>query len=114
MNTLVSVLVCLILALGAGSAGAQGPPVKIGLLLPYTGVLSAQGTDTTNGFELYLKRVGSKAGGREIRALKKDDEAKPDVGLTKIKKLVERDIVLLGWERILPAPRAARKARRTL
>jgi branched-chain amino acid transport system substrate-binding protein len=91
MNTLVSVLGCLILALGAGSAGAQAPPVKVGLLLPYTGVLSVQGTDTTNGFELYLKKVGSKAGGREIRVLKEDDEAKPDVGLTKIKKLVERD-----------------------
>jgi branched-chain amino acid transport system substrate-binding protein len=91
MRTLVSVLGCLILALDAGRAGAQAPPVKIGLLLPYTGVLSVQGTDTTNGFELYLKKLGSKAGGREIRVLKEDDEAKPDVGLTKIKKLVERD-----------------------
>ncbi len=73
-------------------AAAQGP-VKLGVLLPYTGVLSIQGTDTTNGLELYLAKIGSRAGGREIQMLKEDDEAKPDVALTKIKKLVERDRV---------------------
>ena len=72
---------------------AQTGPVKIGLLLPYTGVLSVQGIDTTNGFELYLKKVSDKAGGREVQVIKEDDEAKPDVGLTKLKKLVERDRV---------------------
>ena len=44
--------------------------VKIGLLLPTTGVDSAQGTDTTKGFELYLKKLGYRAGGREMRILK--------------------------------------------
>src|SRR5712691_13280586 len=72
---------------------AQPPAVKIGLLLPYTGVLSVQGIDTTNGVELYLSKIGRKAGGRAIEVLKEDDEAKPDVALTKIKKLVERDRV---------------------
>src|SRR3972149_4745373 len=68
-------------------------PIKIGLLLPYTGVLNVQGVDTTRGFELYLSKVGAKAGGREIQLLKDDTEGKPDVGLTKVKKLVERDHV---------------------
>jgi len=72
---------------------AQPPAVKIGLLLPYTGVLSVQGIDTTNGVELYLSKIGRMAGGRAIEVLKEDDEAKPDVALTKIKKLVERDRV---------------------
>src|SRR5437867_5830294 len=74
-------------------APAQAPAVKIGLLLPYTGVLSLQGIDTTNGFELYLDKIDRRAGGRAIQVLKEDDEAKPDVGLTKIKKLVERNRV---------------------
>lgn len=85
------VLAGLLLVLAPALAPAQTSPVKIGLLLPYTGVLSVQGTDTTHGFELYLKKVGGKAGGRPIELLKEDDEAKPDVGLTKLKKLVERD-----------------------
>lgn len=80
-----------LLLLAAGLAHAQ--PVKIGLLLPYTGPLSVQGTDAAKGFELYMHKIGMKAGGREIQILKEDTEAKPDVGLTKIKKLIERDAV---------------------
>jgi branched-chain amino acid transport system substrate-binding protein len=85
------VLAGLLLVIAPAVTPAQTSPVKVGLLLPYTGVLSVQGTDTTHGFELYLKKVGGKAGGRPIEILKEDDEAKPDVGLTKLKKLVERD-----------------------
>lgn len=93
MIRLVSVLLSLLVLLVPAAVHAQGGPVKIGLLLPYTGVLSVQGIDTTRGFELYMGKVGNKAGGREIQLLKEDTEAKPDVGLTKIKKLIERDRV---------------------
>jgi len=61
------------------------------LLLPSTGVDSTQGTDTAKGFELYLKQIGGRAGDREIRLVKEDDQARPDVALVKIKKLVEVD-----------------------
>jgi branched-chain amino acid transport system substrate-binding protein len=71
--------------------GAAAGPVKIGLLLPLTGPLTVQGTDTVKGFELYLAKIGGKIGGRDATVIKEDDEAKPDVGLTKLKKLVERD-----------------------
>jgi branched-chain amino acid transport system substrate-binding protein len=67
--------------------------VKLGLLLPYTGPLSVQGNDATRGVELFLKKSGGRAGGRPVELLKEDTEAKPDVALTKIKKLVERDRV---------------------
>ncbi len=93
MIRLVSLLACLLVVIAPSLAAAQGPPIKIGTILPYTGVLSVQGIDTTHGLELYLKKIGSKAGGREIQLLKEDTEAKPDVGLTKIKKLIERDRV---------------------
>lgn len=65
--------------------------LKIGLLLPTTGVDAAQGTDTTKGLELYLKAIGCSAGGREIKVLKEDDEAKPDLALTRLRKLIEGD-----------------------
>ena len=90
---LLSMFVAVVVVAGVPAAMAQAPPVKLGLLLPYTGVLSVQGTDTTNGIELYLAKIGAKAGGRALQVLKEDDEAKPDVALTKIKKLVERDRV---------------------
>src|SRR5258706_13641220 len=72
---------------------ARTDPVKIGLLLPTTGVDSAQGTDATRGFELYLKHFGDRAGGRSMRLVKADDEARPDVALAKLGKLVEQDRV---------------------
>ena len=68
-------------------------PVKIGLLLPYTGVITLQAQDNTRGFELYLKQIGAQAGGRPITVIKEDDQATPDVGLTKLRKLVDRDRV---------------------
>ena len=75
------------------SASGQAPPIKIGLLLPYTGPIASVGQDATRGFELHLAKIGGKAGGRDIQVLKEDDEFKPDVGLTKARKLVERDRV---------------------
>lgn len=76
------------------ASGATGP-VKIGVLLPNTGPLAVVGQDTIRGLELYLNKVGMKAGGREVVLIKEDSEGKPDVGRTKVRKLVERDGVHL-------------------
>ena len=82
------------LALVTASFGqAPRAPIKIGLLLPYTGVIAINGQETSKGVELYLAKIANKVGGREIQLIKEDDEAKPDVGLTKTRKLVERDRV---------------------
>jgi branched-chain amino acid transport system substrate-binding protein len=72
---------------------AQKPPVKVGLLLPYTGVFALYGPEMTAAIELYLKSIGGKAGDRPIQLVREDDEGKPDVGLTKVRKLIERDRV---------------------
>ncbi len=87
------VFLSVLMLLATGAANAQTGPVKIGLLLPYTGPLGIQGVEATKGFELYMQKIGMKAGGRAIQIVKEDDEAKPDVGLTKIKKLIESDRV---------------------
>jgi branched-chain amino acid transport system substrate-binding protein len=75
------------------SVGDASRDVAIGLLLPTTGVDAAQGTDTAKGFELYLDKLGFRAGGRRMRIVKENDEAKPEVALTRIKKLIEEDRV---------------------
>src|SRR4029453_4562381 len=89
MSRSLSLLLCAVAALAPSAALAQRPAVKVGLLLPYTGVLSVEGTDVTNGIELFLKKVGGRAGGREVQLLKEDDEAKPAVGINKLKTLGE-------------------------
>jgi len=90
----LSGLLCLV----TPSSGQARPPIKVGLLLPYTGVIAINGQETSKGVEFYFAKVGNKVGGREIQLVKEDDEAKPDVGLTKTRKLIERDRadVLIG------------------
>lgn len=70
-------------------------PIKIGFLAPYAGVFAKYGTDMKNGFQLYLDLVGNKAGGRPIVLVNEDSEGKPEVGLVKARKLVEKDHVHL-------------------
>lgn len=87
-------VVCVILAVllpGAGAASA-GEPVKIGLLLPYSGVFAVIGADITDGLEFGLARFRARTK-RSIELFKEDTEVKPTVGLTKAKKLVYRDEV---------------------
>ena len=60
-----------------------------------SGPYAQNGRDILNGFLLYLEEIGYRAAGRDIQLIVEDDEAIPAVGLTKARKLVERDRVHL-------------------
>jgi branched-chain amino acid transport system substrate-binding protein len=49
------------------------------------------GQQQRNGFELAVKTRGGKLGGQDTEILVVDDELKPDVAVTKVKALVDRD-----------------------
>jgi branched-chain amino acid transport system substrate-binding protein len=68
-------------------------PIKIGFMVPLSGGNAQNGRDILNGFLMYLDEIGYRAGGRRIELIVEDDEAIPAVGLTKARKLVERDEV---------------------
>jgi branched-chain amino acid transport system substrate-binding protein len=68
-------------------------PIKIGFMVPLSGGNAQNGRDILNGFMMYLDEIGYRAGGRRIDVIVEDDEAIPAVGLTKARKLVERDEV---------------------
>ena len=70
-------------------------PIKIGFLVPLSGGLAQNGRDILNGFLLYLEEINYTAAGRKIQLIVEDDEGIPAVGLTKARKLVERDRVHL-------------------
>ncbi len=92
---LVSVWVCLILFICAlaitapAVRAAERPPIKVGVLLPYTGVNALAAKLVNEGVELYFDEIGKKAGGRTIQLIKEDTELNPTVGLTKVRRLVE-------------------------
>lgn len=75
------------------SAQAPKPPVKVGLLLGATGVFAEIAKEVNDGFQLALEQRGGRVAGRAIEVRQEDDESKPDVGLTKTRRLVERDRV---------------------
>ena len=77
----------------AARAGAQGAPVKIGILLPYTGVYAVLGESITQGMELVFARENWTVAGRKIEVVKEDDESKVPVGIRKTEKLIDSDKV---------------------
>ncbi len=92
-RTLVVIGVALVLAglvLGGGTGTwAQKGPIKVGLLVPETGPLAANGKDMINGFQLFFEEQNYRLAGREIKFIIEDDEGKPATGLTKARGLVE-------------------------
>jgi branched-chain amino acid transport system substrate-binding protein len=79
---------------GQGPAGTSSEnPIKVGFLVPLSGPYVQNGRDILNGFLLALDEIGYRAGGRPVQLMIEDDEAIPAVGLTKARKLIERDNV---------------------
>ena len=70
---------------------AQNAPLKVGLMLPYTGTFAKLGQFIDDGFKLYVEQKGGKLGGREIVFVQVDDESKPEAATDNINRLVGRE-----------------------
>ena len=96
MNKLSRILqpLCLagVFAFGA-MVPAQAQELKIGFLAPRTGIFTAIGTDMVNGFQMYLDEHNGMLGGVKAKFIVEDDQGKPDVDVTKAKKLILQDKV---------------------
>jgi len=82
-----------LIATGLAGGTAAAEDFKIGLLLPFSGVYAGLGEHIENGFKLGLEHYGSELGDNQITLFREDTEAKPDVGLSKARKLVLQDRV---------------------
>src|ERR1700734_594375 len=91
----LTVSVAIAAALGCcWAAGAQAEDnLKVGLITTLSGPPAVLGQQLRNGFSLALKQLGGKLGGRETDLVVADDELKPDVAVTKVKALLDRDKV---------------------
>jgi branched-chain amino acid transport system substrate-binding protein len=92
MNKKLAVMAAVAALAFASEAGAQ-EKLKIGILTTLSGPPAALGVQQRNGFQLGLKTLGGKLGGREVELIVQDDELKPDVAVGKAKAFVERDKV---------------------
>jgi branched-chain amino acid transport system substrate-binding protein len=77
----------------ASGARADGPKLRVGLMLPYTGTYAALGNAITNGFKLYAEENGGTIGGREVEYFTVDDESDPAKAPENANKLIKRDKV---------------------
>lgn len=74
------------------SAFAQGgAPLKVGMMLPYTGTYAKLGQFIDDGFKLYVEQKGGKLGGRAISFVQVDDESKPEAATDNMNRLVGRE-----------------------
>src|ERR1035441_9425184 len=79
---------------GSGSAsGSSHSPVKVGYLLPLTGVFTKNGTSEQDGFKLGLKHFGTSVDGHPIQVTYADDQGQPAVSLSDARQLVTSDHV---------------------
>jgi len=74
------------------SAFAQGT-VRIGGLATLDGPFVALGQEAFRAMELALEEANYTAGGRKIEWIKESSDGRPDVALTKARKLIEQDKV---------------------
>lgn len=75
------------------SAPALSEELRIGFLAPRTGIFTQPGSDMVNGFQMYLDEHDGKLGGAKVTFIVEDDQGKPDVDVTKAKKLILQDKV---------------------
>ena len=73
-------------------AAESSAPIKIGVVLPFSRAYKVIGDRVCAGMELALAQSGGYKG-RKFEVIKEDSEMKPSVGLTKTRKLVNKDKV---------------------
>ena len=71
---------------------AQGNPIPLGMVLPFSGATGAYGADMKKAAELVVNKVngaGGILGGRKLALFIEDSETNPTVGVAATKKLLE-------------------------
>ncbi|MBM3549558.1 MAG: hypothetical protein FJX54_21685 [Alphaproteobacteria bacterium] len=74
-------------------AFGQRAKIKIGLMLPYSGVFAQIAENITFAVDILLDEQGRRLGGREVEIVKVDDESNPAKGTENASRLVRRDEV---------------------
>ncbi|ONG58701.1 ABC transporter substrate-binding protein [Pseudoroseomonas deserti] len=81
-------------ALGlARPAIAQAQPLRIGMVTSLSGPFTALGESMRAGMQLLLAQSGQAIAGRRVEFLVEDDQARPEEGVRKARKLIGQDRV---------------------
>jgi branched-chain amino acid transport system substrate-binding protein len=80
-------------AFATSSSYAEDKELRVGLLAPTTGIFAQIGKEMTDGFQLYLDQHKGELGGAKVKLIVEDTVGKPDVAVTKMRKVVLQDKV---------------------
>ena len=75
------------------SRAAAKDALKIGVILPSSGVYAELGDQIGKGMQMYFDEVHNKAGGREIVIINENESSDPSVAVSKATKLIQSDKV---------------------
>src|SRR5206468_4368807 len=93
LTPLVSILLILLVAMTSVPVSAQRPPIKIGFATDLTGTAAQAAKDMVNGLTMYLDEIGYQMAGRKVELIVEDSQSRPDMAISKVRKLVEHDNV---------------------
>ena len=79
------------LAAAASAPSRAADELRIGMIAPLTGPFAQVGKDMVDGFNMYLEEANGEFAGAKVKLIVEDDQAKPDTGVTKAKKLILQD-----------------------
>src|ERR1700724_2179444 len=87
----------------ATDAAIAQDTVKIGIIVPMTGVLAPLGKQVTAAAKLYVAQHGTAVAGKKIELIIKDDSGVPDNARRLVQELVVNDQVSVIGSGITPA-----------
>ena len=80
-------------SLSQPGGGAKDGTVKIGMVVPLSGVYAPLGEDMRNGFQLYLDEHDGRLGGSKVDLVTADEGESPQTGVPAAQKLVTQERV---------------------
>lgn len=78
---------------GGGAAPAAGGAIKVGLVVPQSGVYAALGEDMTRGWNLWLDANGGKFGDHTVETVAVDEGETPQTGVPAVQRVIQQDNV---------------------
>jgi branched-chain amino acid transport system substrate-binding protein len=76
---------------GGGTGGGGGGTVRVGLVVPQSGVYAALGTDMQRGWQLWLDQNGGKFGDYSVETVLADEGESPQTGVPAVQKVLQSD-----------------------
>jgi branched-chain amino acid transport system substrate-binding protein len=93
MLTSIRALAAVAVLTWSTTAAVAQDKLRVGIIVTLSGPPAVLGGQVRDGFNLAVKALGGKLGGRDVEVITVDDELKPDVAVTKVKGLLDRDKV---------------------